>query len=186
MLTRSAQIHPTAEVAPDAIIGAGTRIWHQAQVREEVRIGEECIIGKGVYIDRGVILGNRVKVQNYASLYHGAWIDDGVFIGPYACLANDKYPRAIRPDGRRKGPDDWTVGTIRIGYGAAIGAHATVLPGVTIGPWALVGAGAVVSRDVPAHGLVVGNPARLIGFVCACGRRLTAPPSSSRCPHHPA
>ncbi len=136
MLTRSAQIHPTAEVAPDAIIGAGTLIWHQAQVREEVRIGEECIIGKGVYIDRGVIPGNRVKVQNYASLYHGAWIDDGVFIGPYACLANDKHPRAIRPDGRRKGPDDWTVGTIRIGYGAAIGAQATVLPGVTIGPWA--------------------------------------------------
>jgi len=122
MLTRSARIHPTATVAPDALGGAGTLLWHQARVR----IGEERTIGKGVAIDRG----SRVEVQNDASpLPLG-------LLGPYAGLASDRQPRAIRPDGRRTGPDAWTVGTTRVGYGAAIGAHATVLPGVTIGPWA--------------------------------------------------
>jgi UDP-2-acetamido-3-amino-2,3-dideoxy-glucuronate N-acetyltransferase len=165
-------IHPTAEVSQKADIGARTRIWHQAQVREGARIGENCIIGKGAYIDFDVQIGCNVKIQNYASLYHGTTVEDGVFIGPYACLTNDKLPRAITPDGKLKNDAEWEVGKIYVKFGAAIGARAVVLPDITIGRFALIGAGAVVTKDVPDHGLVVGNPARLIGYVCKCGRRL--------------
>lgn len=172
MSTIDVQIHPTAEVSPQAHIGAGTKIWHQAQVREGARIGQSCIIGKGVYIDFDVVIGNRVKIQNGASIYHGATIEDGVFIGPHACLANDKFPRAITPEGQLKRDTDWEVGKILIQYGASIGAGAIILPGVTVGRFAMVGAGAVVTKDVIAHGLVIGNPARLVGFVCQCGHRL--------------
>ncbi len=166
------RIHPTAEVSPQAEIGEGTSIWNYCQVREGVRIGEQCILGKNVYVDFGVPIGNRVKIQNNCSVYHGATLEDGVFLGPHVVLTNDLYPRAINPDGTLKGNDDWEVGPIRICYGAALGAGAIVLPGVTVGRFALVGTGAVVTRDVPPHGLVVGTPARLIGYVCACGRRL--------------
>jgi UDP-2-acetamido-3-amino-2,3-dideoxy-glucuronate N-acetyltransferase len=165
-------IHPTAEVSKQAVIGAKTRIWHQAQVREGARIGENCIIGKGAYIDFDVQIGGNVKIQNYASLYHGTTVEDGVFIGPYACLTNDKLPRAITPDGKLKSDAEWEVGKIQVKYGAAIGARAVVLPDITIGRFALIGAGAVVTKDVPDYGLVVGNPARLVGYVCKCGRRL--------------
>jgi len=165
-------IHPTAEVSPLATIGEGTRIWHQAQVRERARIGRSCIIGKGVYIDFDVVIGDRVKIQNGVSIYHGATIEDGVFVGPHACLTNDKLPRAITPDGELKRDADWEVGRILVRYGASIGAGVIILPGVTVGRFAMVGAGAVVTRDVTAHALVVGNPARLAGFVCACGHRL--------------
>ena len=165
-------IHPTAEVSPKAQIGEGTRIWHHAQVREGAKIGRNCIIGKNVYIDFDVTIGDNVKIQNNASVYHGATVEDGVFIGPHACLTNDKIPRAITPTGQLKGSQDWEVGRILVKYGASIGAGAVILPNVTIGRFAMVGAGAVVTRDVPDHGLVVGNPARLVGYVCRCGRRL--------------
>jgi len=165
-------IHPTAEVSPKAQIGEGTRIWHHAQVREGARIGRNCIIGKNVYIDFDVTIGDNVKIQNNASVYHGVKIEDGVFIGPHACLTNDKIPRAITPTGELKSSQDWEVGRILVKYGASIGAGAVILPNVTIGRFAMVGAGAVVTRDVPDHGLVVGNPARLVGYVCRCGRRL--------------
>lgn len=166
------RIHPTADVSPEAQIGPGTRIWHQAQVREGARIGAECIIGKGAYIDFDVQIGSRVKIQNYALVYQGVTVEDGVFIGPRVCLTNDRLPRAITPGGDLKGTADWEVGRILVRYGASIGAGAIVLPGVTIGRFAMVGAGAVVTRDVPDHGLAVGQPARRIGYVCACGRRL--------------
>lgn len=165
--------HPTAEASPRATIGQDTRIWHQAQVREGVRIGDQCIIGKGVYIDFNVVIGDRVKIQNYASVYHGATIEDGVFIGPYVCLTNDKRPRAIAPNGELKTDDDWEVGATRVRYGASIGAGAIILPGVTIGRFAMVAAGALVTRDVPSYGLVMGSPAKLVGHVCQCGHRLT-------------
>jgi UDP-2-acetamido-3-amino-2,3-dideoxy-glucuronate N-acetyltransferase len=168
------RIHPTADVSPKAIIGEGTAIWHQCQVREGVHLGQECILGKNVYVDFDVQIGNRVKIQNNCSVYHGATIEDGVFLGPHVVLTNDLYPRAINPDGTLKGADDWDISPIRIGYGAAVGARSVVLPGVTIGRFAMIGAGSVVTRDVPAHGLVVGAPARLIGYVCACGHRLRA------------
>jgi len=169
---RPPRIHPTAEVSPEAEVGEGTRIWHHAQVREGARIGKECILGKNVYVDFDVVIGDRVKIQNNALVYHGVIIEDGVFIGPAACLTNDRLPRAITPDGALKSDDDWEVGSILVREGAAIGARAVILPGVTIGPWAMVAAGAVVTHDVPPHGLVAGVPARLQGYVCRCGRRL--------------
>lgn len=165
-------IHSSAEVSDEAIIGIGTRVWHQAQVREGARIGGNCIIGKGVYIDFDVQIGNNVKIQNYASIYHGSIVEDGAFIGPYACLTNDKYPRAITPDGNLKRDDDWEVGKITVKYGAAVGTGAIILPDVNIGCFALVGAGAVVTKDVPDYALVVGNPARVVGYVCQQGHHL--------------
>jgi UDP-3-O-[3-hydroxymyristoyl] glucosamine N-acyltransferase len=172
MSTANVQIHPTAEVSALATVGEGTRIWHQAQVREGAQIGRWCIVGKGAYVDVDVVIGDRVKIQNGASIYRGATIKDGVFVGPHACLTNDKRPRAITPDGQLKQDADWEVTPILIQHGASIGAGAVILPGVTVGRFAMVGAGALVSKDVVPHGLVVGNPARLIGFVCICGHTL--------------
>lgn len=165
-------IHPTADVSPQAVLGPGTRIWHQAQVRERACIGDNCIIGKGAYIDFDVTIGSRVKIQNGVYVYHGATVEDGVFIGPGAILTNDKLPRSINPDGSLKTDADWEVSPILIRRGASIGAGAIILPGVTIGEFAMVGAGAVVIHDVPTHGLVYGNPARPHGYVCRCGRPL--------------
>jgi acetyltransferase-like isoleucine patch superfamily enzyme len=166
------RIHPTADVSPAAQIGDGTQIWHQAQVREGASIGRRCIVGKGAYVDFGVRIGDHCKLQNNAFIYHGATLDDGVFIGPGAILTNDRQPRAINPDGSLKGNDDWQVGPIHIGYGASIGAGCILLPDITVGRFAMTAAGAVVTRDVPDHGLVVGAPARLVGYVCRCGARL--------------
>jgi acetyltransferase-like isoleucine patch superfamily enzyme len=174
-------IHPTADVSPRATIGPGVKIWHYAQVREGVVIGRNCIIGKDAYIDFDVVIGDNVKIQNGALVYHGVTVEDGVFIGPQACLTNDRVPRAITPDGRLKATDDWVVGSILIRYGASIGAGAIVLPDVTIGRFAMVAAGAVVTQPVPDHGLVVGVPARLIGYVCGCGRRLEPADDVWRC-----
>ena len=167
-----ARIHGSAEVSPQAEIGEGTSIWHQAQIREGARLGRECIVGKGVYVDSGVEIGDRVKIQNYACIYLGARIEDGVFIGPHVCITNDKYPRAITPEGSLKTTDDWEVGAVLVREGAALGAMSVVLPGVTVGRFAMVGSCSVVTQDVPDHGMVMGNPARLKGFVCRCGRRL--------------
>jgi acetyltransferase-like isoleucine patch superfamily enzyme len=166
-------VHSTSDVSPKATIGAGTRIWHHTQVREGVRIGSECVLGKGVYIDFNVSIGNRVKIQNYASVYHGVSVEDGVFIGPYVCLTNDKRPRAITLSGELKGDADWDVGQTLIRYGASLGAGAIILPGLTIGRFALIAAGALVTKDVPSFGMVVGVPARLVGYVCQCGNPLT-------------
>ncbi|MCD4739269.1 MAG: N-acetyltransferase [Anaerolineae bacterium] len=168
------RIHPTAEVSAEATLGEGTSVWHQAQIREDVQTGQNCIFGKGVYVDFGVKIGDNVKVQNYVSIYHGVEIEDGVFVGPHVCFTNDNLPRAINPDGSPKASDDWVLGRILVKRGAALGANSTILPKVTIGEWALVGSGAVVTKDVPDYGLVAGNPARLLGFVCACGQRLEA------------
>jgi acetyltransferase-like isoleucine patch superfamily enzyme len=175
-------IHPTAEVSPHAQIGPGTRIWHQAQVREGVVIGANCIVGKGVYVDAGVHIGSNVKIQNGALLYHGLTLEDGVFVGPQACFTNDRQPRAITPEGALKTDADWTVGPIRVCYGASIGAGAVILPNVTIGEFAMVAAGAVVTHSVPAHALVLGTPARLAGYVCSCGSKLNSEGSLWRCP----
>jgi UDP-2-acetamido-3-amino-2,3-dideoxy-glucuronate N-acetyltransferase len=169
---KAAAIHETAEVSDEAQIGEGTKVWHQAQIRENARVGANCVIGKGVYVDFNVVIGNNVKIQNGASIYHGVTIEDGVFIGPQACLTNDKYPRAITPAGQLKQDQDWEVGRITVKYGASVGARAVVLPDTVVGRFAMIGAGAVVTRDVPDHGLVQGNPARLAGFVCKCGRKL--------------
>jgi UDP-3-O-[3-hydroxymyristoyl] glucosamine N-acyltransferase len=170
----SVRIHPTADVSAQAEIGEGTSIWHQAQVREEVRIGRSCIIGKGSYVDAGVVMGDNVKVQNYVSIYYGVTLEDGVFCGPHCVFTNDKRPRAINADGTLKTADEWVLSETLVKKGAAIGANAVIVCGVTVGAWAMIGAGSVVTHDVPDHGLVCGNPARLIGFVCACGEPLRA------------
>jgi UDP-2-acetamido-3-amino-2,3-dideoxy-glucuronate N-acetyltransferase len=165
-------VHPTADVSAQVAIGPGTRIWHQAQVREGACLGANCIVGKGVYIDFDVSIGDNVKIQNGVYVYHGVNVEDGVFLGPGVILTNDKLPRAINPDGSLKTDADWEVSSTQIRRGASVGAGAVILPGVTVGEFALVGAGAVVTCDVPAHGLAYGNPARVHGYVCCCGRPL--------------
>ena len=182
----SIRIHSTAEVAEQAAIGEGTSIWHHCQVRA-ARIGQNCIVGKGVYIDAGVSIGDNVKIQNYVSIYHGVTIEDGVFVGPHVCFTNDLQPRAINPDGTLKSVDDWAVSETLVRKGAALGANSTVRCGITIGEWAMVGSGSVVTRDVPDYGLVYGNPARLRGFICPNGHRVETGITSeqfvtARCP----
>ncbi len=168
----SVRVHPTADVSPEATIGPGTSIWHQVQVRERARIGAGCVIGKNVYIDFDVVVGDNVKVQNNASLYHGLQVEDGVFIGPHVCFTNDKVPRAVNADGSLKSDDDWEAGAILVRAGAAVGAGSILLPGITVGRWAMVGSGSVVTRDVGDYELVAGNPARRIGSACPCGQPL--------------
>jgi UDP-2-acetamido-3-amino-2,3-dideoxy-glucuronate N-acetyltransferase len=167
-------VHPTAEVSPDAVVGSGTKVWARAHIREGAVLGEGCIVGEGVYIDADVRIGNNVKLQNGALLYRRLSLGDGVFVGPQACFTNDLRPRAVTAAGRLKGTGDWSPGVTRVETGASVGAAAVVLPGLRIGAWAMVGAGALVTRDVAAHALVVGAPARQVGWVCACGARLVA------------
>lgn len=171
-MTEDFYIHPTSDVSPEAVIGSGTKIWQHCQVRENAQIGSNCILSKGVYVDSGVKIGNNVKIQNGISVYHGVTLEDGVFCGPHCVFTNDKRPRAINPDGTLKSGDDWLVSETLVKRGASIGAHATIICGTVLGEWAMIGAGAVVTKDVPDYGLVIGNPARLYGFVCPCGEKL--------------
>ena len=181
----AATVHPTAEVSRDAVIGDGTQVWHQAQVREGARIGRYCRLGKGVYVDRNVRIGDHCKVQNFACLYDGVTVGDRVFIGPHACFTNDLLPRATRSDWKlhseaSRAPE-WDIVKTVVNDGASIGANATILCGITIGASAMVGAGAVVTKDVPSHALVFGNPATVHGYVCDCGRSLDDSFSCAHC-----
>ena len=165
---------PSADVDERAAIGDRTTIWHLAQIREYATVGRDCVVGRGAYVGPGAHLGDNVKVQNYALVYEPARLADGVFVGPAAVLTNDTYPRAVTADGRLKTPEDWDAVGVVVGDGAAIGARAVCVAPVTIGRWALVAAGAVVTADVPDFALVAGVPARRIGWVGRAGIRLNA------------
>lgn len=165
-------IHGTAEVEASALVDPTARVWGLAQVRAGASVGPEAIIGRGAYIGTGVRVGARVKIQNYALVYEPATVDDGAFIGPGAILTNDHHPRAITPEGALKAASDWTATGVVVRKGASIGAGAICIAPVTIGAWALVGAGSVVTQDVPDYALVVGSPARQVGWVGRTGMRL--------------
>ena len=166
------QLHPSAVIEEGADLGADTVVWAQTQIRRGASIGDACVIGRNVFIDADVVVGARCKVQNNALLYAPARIADGVFIGPGVVLTNDRFPRAVNPDGSLKSAEDWTSVGVTIEEGASVGAGATVLGGLTIGAWALVAAGSTVTRDVPPFALVAGAPARRIAWVGRAGHPL--------------
>jgi UDP-2-acetamido-3-amino-2,3-dideoxy-glucuronate N-acetyltransferase len=157
--------HATAVVDVGARVGAGTKVWHFCHVMAGARLGARCVLGQNVFVARGAVVGDDCRLQNNVSIYDGVELADEVFVGPSAVFTNVKTPRAAVS---RK---DAFVRT-RVGRGATIGANATIVCGVAIGEYALVGAGAVVTRDVAPHALVTGVPARRTGWVCACGERL--------------
>lgn len=166
------RIVESAEVDPSATIGDGSSIWHLVQVRDNVEIGRNCIIGRGAYLGTGVMIGDNCKIQNYALIYEPAKLGNGVFIGPAAVLTNDEFPRAVNPDGSLKSGSDWHAVGVEIGDGASIGARAVCIAPVKIGAWALVAAGAVVTKDVPNFALVAGVPAKRIRWVGRAGKPL--------------
>lgn len=153
--------HETAIVEDGAEVGEDTRIWHHCHIRTGARIGNGCVLGKNVFVDSAAALGNGVKVQNNVSVYSGVTLEDDVFVGPSAVFTNDLHPRAANPD--------WEITNTTVRRGASIGANATIICGNDIGSHAMVGSGAVVTSPVEDHALVVGNPARVIGWVCECG-----------------
>jgi UDP-2-acetamido-3-amino-2,3-dideoxy-glucuronate N-acetyltransferase len=157
-------IHASAVVSNEAIIGNGTKVWINVQIREQAEIGTNCIISKDVYIDHAVKIGHRCKIQNSVSVYNGVTMEDDVFVGPNVAFTNDKVPRAFNAE--------WKITPTLVKRGASIGANATILCGITIGQYAMIAAGSVVTKSVPDHSLVMGNPALVVGYVCQCGNRL--------------
>jgi acetyltransferase-like isoleucine patch superfamily enzyme len=179
----SPRVQPAADVDDSAVLGTGTTVWHLAQIRENARLGRNCIVGRGAYVGPEVIIGDNVKLQNYALVYEPARLEDNVFIGPAAILTNDMYPRSVDVSGKLKRPADWDALGVTVREGASLGARAVVVAGHSIGRWALVAAGAVVTRDVPDFALVAGTPARRIGWVGRAGIRLEASGNGRwRCP----
>ncbi|MFI8304462.1 acyltransferase [Streptomyces sp. NPDC085927] len=166
------RVQPTAQVDESATIGAGSTVWDLAQIREDARLGSSCIVGRGAYVGPGVRIGDNVKLQNYALVYEPAVLGDGVFVGPAAVLTNDYFPRSVDVEGRLKRGDDWEAVAVVVDEGASLGARSVCVAPVRVGRWALVAAGAVVTRDVPDFALVAGVPARRIGWVGRVGVRL--------------
>ncbi|UNZ19058.1 N-acetyltransferase [Streptomyces sp. 891-h] len=167
---------PGAQVSEEAVVGDGSTVWELAQVREGARLGAECVVGRSAYIGAGVRIGARCKLQNHALVYEPAVLGDGVFVGPAVVLTNDRAPRAVEPDGALKRAGDWDPVGVTVADGASLGARSVCVAPVRIGRWAMVAAGAVVTADVPDFGLVVGVPARRVGWVGRSGVRLRPVP----------
>ena len=165
-------IHKTAEISPMAKIGKGCKIWNDVQIRERAVIGENNILGKGVYVDFDVIIGSNCKIQNYVCLFHGVKIEDGVFLGPHVCFTNNKTPRAINEKGELTTYADLHEKSTLVKKGASIGANCTIIAGVTVGEYALIGGGSVVTKNIPPYSLAYGNPARVHGKVDKNGNRI--------------
>ena len=168
------RIHPTADVEKGASVGEGTRVWHFCHVMPGAVIGRDCILGQSVFVAATARIGDRVKIQNNVSVFDAVTLEDDVFCGPACVFTNVSRPRSPYP---RKDRYERTV----VRRGATIGANSTVVCGHEVGPWALVGAGAVVTKDVPAHAIVTGVPARVSGWACECGERLPSPPRAAAC-----
>lgn len=164
--------HPTAIVEEGAVIGENTRIWHFVHIRKGAVIGKNCNIGKSAYIDINVFIGNNVKIQNFVSIYHGVTIEDDVFVGPSVTFTNDLYPRAFIWNEQR-------IAKTLIKKGTSIGANATIIAGIVVGEYAMIGAGSVVTKNVEPFQLIYGNPASLKGWVCRCGKKLEEKPSEN-------
>jgi UDP-2-acetamido-3-amino-2,3-dideoxy-glucuronate N-acetyltransferase len=167
-------VHPSAIVDDGAALGEDTKVWHFVHVSSGARIGSGCSLGQNVFVAKDVRVGNGVRVQNNVSLYEGVEIADDVFLGPSCVFTNVINPRSFVQRKHEYKPT-------RVQKGASVGANATIVCGVTLGPYCLIGAGAVVTSDVPAYGLMVGVPARRIGFVCRCGERLQLDGDRAQC-----
>jgi UDP-2-acetamido-3-amino-2,3-dideoxy-glucuronate N-acetyltransferase len=170
-------VHESSVVDAGAQIGPDSKIWHFCHVMPQAVIGAHCSLGQNVFVANGVVIGDHVKIQNNVSIYEGVVLEDYVFCGPSMVFTNVKTPRSAYP---RNTADDYAK--TLVSYGASIGANATIVCGVNIGRWALIGAGAVVTADVPDHALMLGVPARLAGWVCECGLTLEFEDEQARCP----
>jgi len=175
-------VDPSAVVSESARLGEGCKVWGLAHVREKATLGANCIVGRGAYIGAGVQLGENCKVQNAALVYEPAVVAEGVFIGPGVILTNDQFPRAVTSEGDLKRADHWVPVGVTIRQGASIGAGAICVAPVTIGEWALVGAGSTVTSDVAAHSIVMGSPARHVGWVGRAGKPLRETSGTYFCP----
>lgn len=172
MTAPTAFVHHSAEVADSAVLGENSKVWHFAQVREGASLGANCIVGRGAYVGSGVVVGDNCKIQNYALVYEPARLGHGVFVGPAVVFTNDQFPRAVNVDGSAKAASDWEPVGVVVKEGASIGAHSVCVAPVTIGAWSLIGSGSTVVKDVPDYALMVGTPARRIGWVGKAGRQL--------------
>jgi acetyltransferase-like isoleucine patch superfamily enzyme len=157
-------VDASAIIDNGVIIGKGTKVWHFVHIMEDAQIGKGCVIADYVYVGKGVKIGNKVKLENRTTVYMGVTIEDNVFVGPHVAFTNDPYPRSFNKE--------WEIRSTHVKEGSSIGAGAIIVCGITIGKYALVGAGSIVTENIPDNALVYGNPARIKGFVCKCGKKL--------------